>query len=152
MNGPDARHLLLRCLAEAAGKRCGTGEAPAGEEAPAPAPEADRLARYAKALADAGGTFLAGPAEASLHDLGEALRAEGVTVLFFPEGDDTARRIAEAVVPFGPFALTTGAAVRAGEPATTAGFRTAEAGIAETGTIVETSTGGGTLLPGLLSD
>jgi L-lactate dehydrogenase complex protein LldG len=34
----------------------------------------------------------------------------------------------------------------------TAGFRTAEAGIAETGTIVETSAGGRTLLPGLLSD
>jgi L-lactate dehydrogenase complex protein LldG len=48
--------------------------------------------------------------------------------------------------------LTTGAEVRGGSTAVTAGFRTAEAGIAETGTIVETSAGGRTLLPGLIAD
>jgi L-lactate dehydrogenase complex protein LldG len=80
------------------------------------------------------------------------LRAEGVTALFFPEDDAAAREIAEALVPFGPFSLTTGAEVRGGSAAVTAGFRAAEAAIAETGTIVETSRGGKTLLPGLIAD
>jgi L-lactate dehydrogenase complex protein LldG len=80
------------------------------------------------------------------------LRAEGVTALFFPEDDAAAREIAEALVPFGPFHLTTGAEVRGGSTAVTAGFRAAEAAIAETGTIVETSAGGKTLLPGLIAD
>jgi L-lactate dehydrogenase complex protein LldG len=75
-----------------------------------------------------------------------------VTSLFFPEDDAAAREIAEALVPFGPFHLTTGAEVLGGSTAVTAGFRTAEAAIAETGTVVETSAGGKTLLPGLIAD
>jgi hypothetical protein len=116
------------------------------------AAESDRVALFAKTFAAAGGVLLRGPVEMALSDLGEILRAEGVTALFFPEGDAAAREIAEALVPFGPFNLTTGAEVRGGSAAATAGFRTAEAAIAETGTIVETSAGGRTLLPGLVAD
>jgi hypothetical protein len=152
MTEMDERRLLLRRIAAATGNPSGTGKAPLVEEVRGPAEEGDRFARLGRAIVEAGGVFLQGPEEAVLHDLGEALRAEGVTALFFPEEDGAARRIAEALVPFGPFTLTSGAAVRSGEPAVTAGFRTAEAGIAETGTIVETSAGGRTLLPGLLSD
>jgi L-lactate utilization protein LutC len=115
-------------------------------------PERDRVALFAKTFTAADGVLLHGPVETVLSDLGEMLRGEGVTALFFPEDDAAAREIAEALVPFGPFHLTTGAEVRAGSAAVTAGFRTAEAAIAETGTIVETSAGGRTLLPGLIAD
>ncbi|HEX7524072.1 MAG TPA: hypothetical protein VF357_07710, partial [Candidatus Deferrimicrobium sp.] len=71
-------------------------------------PEGDRVALFAKTFTAAGGVLLRGPVEKALSDLGEMLRAEGVTALFFPEDDAAARGIAEALVPFGPFNLTTG--------------------------------------------
>ena len=116
------------------------------------APEGDLVARFAETFAASGGFLLRGPVEAVLSDLGEMLRTEGVTSLFCPEDDAAAREIAEALVPFGPFILTTGAEVRGGSAAVTAGFSSAEAAIAETGTIVESSAGGNTLLPGLIAD
>jgi hypothetical protein len=152
--GGDAvneRESLLRRLSAA----CGGHGSPAGEPLPGETPgtpERDRVALFAKTFTAADGVLLHGPVEKALSDLGEMLRAEGVTALFFPEDDAAAREIAEALVPFGPFHLTTGAEVRAGSAAVTAGFRTAEAAIAETGTIVETSAGGRTLLPGLVAD
>ena len=115
-------------------------------------PEPDPVPRFAKAFTAAGGVLLRGPVEKALADLGEMLRAERVTALFFPEDDAAAREIAETLVPFGPFNLTTGAEVRGGNTAVTAGFRSAEAAIAESGTIVETSAGGKSLLPGLIAD
>ena len=124
---------------------CGGHGAAAGEPLPggAPvAPDGDRVARFEKAFTAAGGVLLRGPVETALSDLGEILRAEGVTSLFFPEDDAAAREIAEALVPFGPFHLTTGAEVRGGSTAVTAGLSAAEAAIAETGTIVESSAGG----------
>jgi hypothetical protein len=147
----NERESLFRRLSAA----CGGHGAPPGERLPAEAPvapEVDPLALFAKTFAAADGVLLRGPVEKAVSDLGELLRAEGVTALFFPEDDAAAREIAEALVPFGPFSLTTGAEVRDGSAAVTAGFRTAEAAIAETGTIVETSAGGRTLLPGLISD
>jgi hypothetical protein len=153
MRDMDERELLFRRLSAALGRHGGPGGRPSPTgPAPPPAGESDRIARFAQALAAAGGVALSGTPEEALSGLGEALRAEGVTALFFPEGDAGARQVAEALVPFGPFTLTTGEEVRGGNPAATAGFRTAEAGIAETGTVVESSRGGGTLLPGLLSD
>jgi hypothetical protein len=152
MTPRDERELLMRRLAETAGKLSCRPEQPPGERIPAPLGEADRIALFGKTLAEAGGLLFRGPEESVLHDLGEALRAEGVTSLFFPEGDETARRVAEALVPFGPFLLATCADVLGGDPAVTAGFRTAEAGIAETGAVVETGAEGRTLLPGLLAD
>jgi len=153
MRGVDERELLFRRLSAALGRHGGPAGAPSPMgPAPPPAGESDRIARFAQALAAVGGVVLSGTPEEALPELGEALRAQGVTALFFPQGDAGARQVAEALIPFGPFTLTTGEEVRGGDPAATAGFRTAEAGIAETGTVVESSRGGGTLLPGLLSD
>jgi len=147
----NEREALFQHLSAA----CGGHGSPTGKPLPgaAPvAPESDRVALFAKTFAAAGGVLLRGTVEKALSDLGEHLRAEGVTALFFPEDDTAAREIAEALVPFGPFNLTTVADVRGGDAAGTAGFRTAEAAIAETGTIVETSAFGRTLLPGLMAD
>ena len=147
----NERESLFRRLSTACeGHGAATGK-PLPGGAPI-APEGDRVALFAKAFTAAGGFLLRGPVERALSDLGEMLSAEGVTALFFPEDDPAAREIAEALVPFGPFNLTTGAEVRGGNASVTAGFRTAEAAIAETGTIVETSAGGKTLLPGLIAD
>jgi L-lactate utilization protein LutC len=154
VTGADERELLFRRLSTALGRNAGTGGAPSRAEEPSrvSAGDADRAERFRQALAAVGGVVLSGPPEEALPVLGEALRAEGVTALFFPQEDAGARGLAEALIPFGPFTLTTAEEVRGGNPALTAGFRTADAGIAETGTVVESSRGGGTLLPGLLSD
>jgi len=148
----DERRLLFRRLAEASAAHPDARGEPAGDAAPAAAQARGGLDRFASTLTEAGGLFLPGPAESALNDLAEALRAEGVTALFFPDDDAPARRVAEALVPLGPFAVTSGASVRGGEAAVTAGVRTADAAIAETGTVVESSAGGKSLLPGLLSD
>ena len=153
MTGVDERSLLFRRLSAALGRRGGPGETPApGKSTPPPADEAGRIERFTRAFTSVGGVILSGPPEAALAALGEALRAEGVTSLFFPPDDTGARQAAEALVPFGPFTLVPGEEVRGGNPESTAGFRTADAGIAETGTVVEASRGEKTLLPGLLSD
>ncbi|MBI5904749.1 MAG: LUD domain-containing protein [Deltaproteobacteria bacterium] len=152
MTPADERLLLFRRISAATGQPAG-GEGDDAPAPPAPVPgEGDRLERFGRAFEAAGGVLFQGPPESALHDLAEELRAAGVTELFHPPADVEARRVAEALVPFGPFALTTGEAVRAGGAPVTAGFRTADAGIAETGTVVETSAGGNTFLPGLLAD
>lgn len=146
----NEREALFRRLAAASGS---PGAVPGGPlPGGAPAPAGDSVGRFSEMFTAAGGVLLRGPVDAALSDLGEMLRAEGVTALFFPEDDAAAREIVEALVPFGPFTLMKAVEVRKGSAAVTAGFRTAEAGIAETGTIVETSAGGRTLLPGLLAD
>jgi L-lactate dehydrogenase complex protein LldG len=150
----DERELLLRRIRSALARPVDPGGGTSRAEAPLPANdgEAGRIERFRQALTAVGGMVLSGPPEEALPALGEALRREGVSALFFPEEDSGARQLAEALIPFGPFTRTTGEAVRGGNPASTAGFRTAAAGIAETGTVVEDSRGGGTMLPGLLSD
>jgi L-lactate dehydrogenase complex protein LldG len=75
-----------------------------------------------------------------------------VTALFFPGDDTGARTAAEALAPFGPFTLVSSAEARVPSPPQTAGLQTAEFAVAETGSIVQTSRGGKTLLPGLLAD
>ena len=147
----NERDSLLRRLSAACGGHGAAVGGPLPGETPT-APEGDRVAQFAKMFTAAGGVLLRGPLEKALSDLGEMLRAEGVTALFFPEDDAAAREIAEALVPFGPFNLTTGAEVRGGSAAITAGVRSAEAAIAETGTVVETSRGVKSLLPGLIAD
>jgi len=114
---------------------------------------ADRISRFREQFEEQGGNFLAGPSlEALLPALGEGLRLSGVTVLFFPPEDADARQVAEALVPFGPFSLASPAEVRQPSPPRSAGVQSAEFAIAETGSIVQTSRGGKTLLPGLLAD
>ena len=146
----EREELFRRLSAACGGHGAAAGEPHSGEATGTP--EGDRVAQFAQAFTASGGFLLHGPAERAMSDLGELLRAEGVTALFFPEDDKAAREIAEALVPFGPFSLTTGAEVRGGSTAVTAGFSAAEAAIAETGTIVETSAGGKSLLPGLIAD
>lgn len=151
MTALDERTLLLLRLRSATGGCPCAPAPPAGEDAPAPIPGEDRIARFREAFEAAGGLLYTGPAESVLHDLGETLRAEGVSALFSPSDDAGARRVAEALAPFGPFTLASCDEIRQGGGAAAAGFRTAEAGIAETGTVIETSAGGRTHLPGLVS-
>jgi L-lactate dehydrogenase complex protein LldG len=125
---------------------------------PPPAPagigtEADRVSRFREMFESHGGNFLSASAwEALLPALGEELRMAGVVALFFPDGDAEARRAAEALVPFGPFTLVSSDEVRQPGSPLAAGLQTAEFAIAETGSIVQTSRGGTSLLPGLLPD
>jgi hypothetical protein len=115
--------------------------------------ESDRIARFRERFEEQGGNFLsAASLEALLPALGEVLRLSGITVLFSPPDDAGARQVTEALVPFGPFSLASPAEVRHPSPHPAAGVQTAEFAIAETGSIVQTSRGGKTLLPGLLAD
>ncbi|GAB4369468.1 MAG: lactate utilization protein [Deltaproteobacteria bacterium] len=118
-----------------------------------PGTAAERLARFRERFEAVGGIVLAAPSpEAALPALGETLRMEGITALLFPADDETAVRLGEALVPLGPFRVASGEEIRRPDPPPTAGIQTAEFAIAETGTIVQTSRGGKTLLPGLLTD
>lgn len=113
----------------------------------------ETIDRFREKFEGIGGTFLAGdPFERVLQDLGERLRAEGVGALFCQEDDPAARSVADALVPFGPFLLLSPADVRGAGPPVTAGIQSAECAAAGTGTIVQTSRDGKTLLPGLASD
>jgi hypothetical protein len=113
----------------------------------------DTIALFRDRFEANGGNFIESPSpEAILPALGEALRLSGVAGLFFPEDDAGARQMAEALVPFGPFTLVSSAEALQPSPPQTAGFQTADYAVAETGSIVQTSLGGKTLLPGLLAD
>jgi L-lactate dehydrogenase complex protein LldG len=128
-------------LAEPDVPPAGPGAGPAG------------VAGFREQLEAQGGTVLEGPVlDPLLPDLAEALRREGVAALLSPKDDGPARAVAEALVPFGPFAIAGEDDVRQAEPPVTAGIQSAESAVAETGTIVQTSRGGRTLLPGLLTD
>jgi L-lactate utilization protein LutC len=112
----------------------------------------ERIDLFRRKFEALGGTFLEGPAERVIPALGELLRVEGVTALFFPEGDPASRQAADDLVPFGPFLLASPGDVVQAEPPVSAGIQSAEIAIAESGTIVQTSRGGKSLLPGLASD
>ncbi len=113
----------------------------------------ERIDLFRRRFEAQGGIFLAGPsAESVIPSLGEMIRLDGVTALFFPQGDPAARPVADALVPLGPFLLFSPADVRQAEPMVSAGIQSAEFAIAESGTIVQTSRGGTSLLPGLASD
>jgi L-lactate dehydrogenase complex protein LldG len=115
--------------------------------------EADRASRFREQFEVHGGSFVSAPAwEPLLPALGEELRIAEVVALFYPDGDADALRVAEALVPFGPFTLVSPAEARQPSPPRTAGIQTAEFAIAETGSIVQSSRGGKSLLPGLLAD
>lgn len=113
----------------------------------------ENIDRFREKFEELGGTVLAGdPVENVLHALGEWLRVEGVGALFCPRDDAAARSVADALVPFGPFLLLSPADILQADPPVTAGIQSAEFAVAETGTIVQTSREGKTLLPGLASD
>ncbi len=113
----------------------------------------ERIDLFRRRFEELGGIFLAGPPEERvLPALGETLRIEGVSALFFPEGDPAAAAAADALVPFGPFLLVSSADVLRADPPVSAGIQSAEFAIAETGTVVQTSRGGRSQHPGLVSD
>jgi L-lactate dehydrogenase complex protein LldG len=150
----DRKGELIRRIAVALRGHEAGKAAPRSPAVPADAlGEADRISRFREQFEAQGGNFLEGPSpEALLSALGEALRIAGVTALFFPPEDSGARQVAEALVPFGPFLLASPGEIRQPSPPPAAGVQTAEFAVAETGTIVQTSRGGKTLLPGLIPD
>jgi L-lactate dehydrogenase complex protein LldG len=153
----DPKAALLSRIREALGNRVERRrrDSSAAPDVPHAGPGAGPagVARFRERLEAAGGTVLEGPGlDPLLPALAEALRREGVASLLCPENDGQARTVAEALVPFGPFAIAGEGEVRQAAPPVTAGIQSAESAVAETGTIVQTSRGGRTLLPGLLTD
>jgi L-lactate dehydrogenase complex protein LldG len=149
---PAAAGLLRRIRAALYGHE-------AERPVPPPAPERESIGPQERTdlfrlrLESVGGSCLSAPSpEALLPALGESLRAEGVAALLWPQGDEAARDVAEALVPFGPFTLVRPEEVRQTSPPVSAGIQSAEWAVAETGTVVQTSRGGKSLLPGLLTD
>lgn len=149
------KEALLARIRAALGGHGGAGAPGSGPEPVLPdqEPGPERVALFRERFEGTGGTFLAAPSpEAVLPVLGETLRMAGVLALIFPEDDELAVRLGEALVPLGPFRIASPEELRRPDPPVTAGIQTAEFAIAETGTIVQTSRGGKTLLPGLLTD
>ncbi len=145
--------LLRRVRTAMRGHRC--AERPdAGVPVHAGAASTDeRIALFRNRLEDLGGTFVAGTsAEAAALSVWKALRDEGVTALLFPGDDRAARALADALVPLGPYRIASPDELRQAAPPACAGIQSAEYAIAETGTLVQTSGGGKTLLPGLVTD
>jgi hypothetical protein len=150
----DRKEELIRRVAVALRGREGGKTAPptAGAQAES-LDETVRIDRFRELFESQGGSFLEGPSlEPLLPVLGEALRLSGVTAILSPREDAEARLVAEALAPFGPFSLVPAAEARQPSAHGTAGVQTAEGAVAETGSIVQTSGGGKTLLPGLLTD
>ena len=112
-----------------------------------------RTALFRERFEEQGGSLLEGAAlEPLLPVLGEELRLAGITAILFPEEDAGARLVAETLAPFGPFSIVSSSEARQPSAPGTAGVQTAENAVVETGSIVQTSRGGKTLLPGLITD
>lgn len=146
------KETLLARIRAALGGHAGAFDPGSSPERVLPDP-GEQVALFRERLEGTGGTFLEGPSpEAILPVLGETLRMAGVAALIFPEDDEGAVRLGEGLVPLGPFRIVSPEELRRPDPPVTAGIQTAEFAIGETGTIVQTSRGGKTLLPGLLTD
>lgn len=154
MEPVDGKEALIRRISVALGGHEPRRTAPLPPAGPEDAgSEAGRISRFREQFEAQGGNFLSGPAlESLLPALGEALRFSEVAALFFPEDDAGARMVAEALAPFGPFTLVSPAEARQPSAPRTAGLQTAEFAVAETGSIIQTSREGKTLLPGLVAD
>jgi len=149
------KETLLARVRAALHRHAGADLPPPGRKPALPDPGTAQggAALFRERFESAGGTFLEAPAhEAVLPVLGETLRMAGITALIYPADDEGAVRLGEALVPLGPFRIVSGEELRRADPPSTAGIQTAEFAIAESGTIVQTSRGGKTLLPGLLTD
>lgn len=157
MRAPDPKQALLERVRAALALWGRPGSAACRPRCSARPPGGigqDALAAAFRARFEAaGGTLLSGPSlEPLLPGLAELLSAEEVTALLAAEGDAAAQAAAQGLSPFGPFAIVSAGEIRRLAPPRSAGIQSAEFAIAETGTIVQTSRGGKTLLPGLLSD
>ncbi len=151
MTGKD--DLLARVRTALRG-RCGPdrGGAAAPVHAGAASP-AERIGVFRSRFQDVGGIFVEGTtAESVARPLWEALRDDGITALLVPADDPAAQAVASALVPLGPFRIAAPDEIRQAAPPASAGIQSAEYAIAETGTLVQTSGGRKTLLPGLVTD
>lgn len=150
VNGKD--DLLRRVRTALHGhRRTGTGSAvPVQAGAASPS---ERIELFRGRLEALGGTFVGATSpEAAARPVFEALRDEGVAALLVPEDDPAARVLADAVALLGSFRIASPGEIRQAAPPASAGIQTAEYAVAETGTLVQTSGGGKTLLPGLITD
>ncbi len=149
MTGVDRLVARLRAALGTEEARLPAGEGPAAADAGGAAP-ADR---FRAAFRAADGIAIDAPSpDAALPALAEILQSAGVKGLLAPANDPPAAALALALVPFGPFTLVSAGEVCGGSPPVAAGVQTAEFAVAETGTIVQTSAGGTTLVPGLLPE
>lgn len=144
--------LLRRVRTALHGRRCPETGAAVPVHAGAASP-AERIALFRSRFEALGGTFVAATsAEAAARQVREALRDEGVAALHVPVADSAARSLAGAVASLGPYRIASPDEIRQASPPVSAGIQTAEYAVAETGTLVQTSGGGRTLLPGLVTD
>ncbi len=145
--------LLRRVRTALHGRRC--AERPGGAapvHAGAGSPE-ERIALFRRRFEALDGTFIAAAsAAAAAEPLWEALRGEGITALLVADRDPAALAVADAVGPLGRYRFAAPGDIRCTSPPASAGIQSAEYAIAETGTLVQTSGGGRTLLPGLVTD
>lgn len=153
---PVTRKEVLLARVRAALRGHGGADAPdaaAARVPPGPDGGPERISLFRSRFEATGGEFLEADSPAAvLPVLARSLQAEGVTALFFHREDDAARVLGETLSIVGPFRIVSADDLRQPLPPVTAGIQTAEFAIAETGTIVQTSRGGKTLLPGLLTD
>ena len=145
--------LLRRVRTALRGRRCAErpgGASPVHLGAGSPA---ERVDLFRSRFEDLGGTFIAAESpESAARPLWDALRGDGVAALLVPENDPAARAVANALASLGPLRIAGPDEIRQATPPACAGIQAAEYAIAETGTLVQTSGGGRTLLPGLITD
>lgn len=145
--------LLRRVRTALRGRRCADR---AGVSIPVhagAASAAERIDLFRTRFEALGGTFVAAQSpESAARPLWEALRTEGITALLVPDDDPAARSMAAALAPLGPYGIAAPGEILQAAPPPCAGIQAAEYAIAETGTLVQTSAGARTLLPGLVTD
>ncbi len=145
---------LLARVRTALRGRCGAGrpDAVAPIHAGAGSP-AERIDLFRNRFEELGGTFIAcASPDTAARAVRAALGDRGIAALVVPGDDPTARALADALAPLGPFRIAALDEVRRTSAPATAGIQSAEYASAETGTLVQTSGGGKTLLPGLATD
>ena len=135
-------------------ERCGAAgpgaTAPVHARAGSPA---ERVSLFRSRFEELGGTFIAaGSPDEAARALREALRTDGIAALLPAENDPAAAAVGRALAPTGGYRIAAPADIRRAAPPVSAGIQSAEYAIAETGTLVQTSAGGRTLLPGLVTD
>ncbi len=145
--------LLQRVRTALHGRRC-SDRAGSGEPVHAGAAStAERMGLFRNRFEDLGGTFIAAASpESAARPLWEALRDEGIAALLLPGNDPAARSLADSVGAVGSCRIAAPDEIRGAAPPASAGIQSAEYAVAETGTLVQTSAGAKTLLPGLVTD
>ncbi len=154
MDPVKRKEELLARVRTALRGRCGASgpgaAAPVHARAGSPA---ERINLFRSRFEELGGTFVAAasPDEAA-RALREALTHDGIAALLPAENDAAALAVGRALAPMGSWRIAAPGDIRQAAAPPSAGIQSAEYAIAETGTLVQTSGGGRTLLPGLATD